>query len=350
MDTHRRRRERLKRLGVTVQTEYQDQGKLKIRRSDGSVSDDVVSGVILDKKYYCGKLLRHQETEFNPGILYSFTFPAFEDDRILCPNCGGVGKPDIFAEGCPFCGSYYNLKYASEDAGSRANADYVSYGRQIRWRPIVTSIAVCGGLAALISFLSGRTMLPFDALKGLVVGIFVGAFVGLFWSSRSSKESISSEDRAKKLRQETMLKQLRSRLEAADSNLSEYANALDYALEEYYFGDLPGNGDVIDYDLLDYVRQTVSEDTAPELHIETQVLLREVRCRNGKITARKRNVLVRLKKNRTAKERLKPGVNFRSCPNCGASLDLAAPRCGYCGSPVAYEKPFLTEGIEEIMQ
>ena len=85
-------RKRLADKQIVIVTEYLDGDTVKRRSTDAKENDDVKSGVILDKKYYLGQKLVHQETEFNPGFLYSFSFPAFGDGKVICPNCGGVGE------------------------------------------------------------------------------------------------------------------------------------------------------------------------------------------------------------------------------------------------------------------
>ena len=379
MDTGRKRSERLRGLGVTVQTEYQDQGRLKIRRSDGSIRDDVVSGVILDKKSFCGQTLRRQETEFNPGILYAFVFPTLEGGLVLCPNCGGVGEADDFDDGCPFCGSGYNLAYASEDQGSRSHADYVRHGRA-RVLPMVLSIAACVVLALAVTLLTGRTLRPFDVVKAVAAGVFFGAAAGFVWILIKSRDRISAGDEAKKARQETELKALKDCLSSAGSNLSEFTNAVDAAVEDWCFGDRTENADVVDFDLLDYLRYAVHggetgpqpdtevqagsrnagaeprietevlvrPDAGTEPRIETEVLVRLVRLRGGNLRAEQKTLRVRLRKNPFAARRLRPGANFRACPGCGASLDLRDTACAYCGAEIRPETAFVTIGVEAV--
>ena len=347
MGTLQDRNDRLRSFGIMIQTEYGDRGKLKIRRSDGSLNDDVESGVILDKKYYQGTALRHQETEFNPGILYSFVFPKFDEDRVICPNCGGVGKADSFSSGCPFCGASYNLEYSAKDLGSRAHADYVSHGK-VRLLPLALSIGICAVLAILITLLTGRTLRPFDFVKAAAVGVFAGALVGLLWSYVKSKGEITAADAAKKQRQEAMLGTLQAQLGAVGASLSDYTNALVSALETYFFDGRPETADVIDFDVLDYLRHTAGRTPAGELLIETEVLLRPVYVKNGDVRPEEKTLRVLLRKNSAKTEALQPGVNFRACKNCGAALDLRAPRCAYCGAPAAFQKPFLTEKIEAV--
>ena len=347
MGTPEDRGKRLKTFNVVIQTEYGDKGKLKLRRSDGTLNDDVESGVILDKKYYQGQTLRHQETEFNPGILYSFVFPKFDEGRVICPNCGGVGTADSFSSGCPFCGASYNLEYSAKDLGSRAHADYVSH-KKLRLLPIALSIAVCAALAVLVTLLTGRTLRPFDFCKAAVVGVFIGALAGLIWSYVTIKGEITAADAEKKQRQEAMLHTLQAQLGAAGASLSDYTNALVSELETYFFGGRPETADVIDFDVLDYTSHTVRRSPAGELLIETEVLVRPVFVKNGAVRSEEQTLRVLLKKNSAKSEALAPGVNFRACKNCGAALDLRAPRCAYCGAPTTYQKPFLPEGIEAV--
>ena len=69
--------QRLRQKDTVIVTDYYDNGAARTRSSDHSKTDDVRSGVILAKKYFLRGKLAHQETEFNPGMLYSFVFPYF---------------------------------------------------------------------------------------------------------------------------------------------------------------------------------------------------------------------------------------------------------------------------------
>ena len=340
MYIRRKHDERLRAKDIIVQTEYQDQGRLKIRRSDRKVEDDVVSGVILDKKYYLRQALRHQETEFNPGILYSFVFPTLDGGLVLCPNCGGVGEAKGFSDGCPYCGSYYNLEYDAEDRGSRSHSDYVNYTKD-RVLPMVLSILTCVAVVLLITLTSGRTLRPFDFIKGLAAGFLGGAALGFGWIYLRSKGGITDADRQKKARQECELQQLKECLKAAGSSMSEYTNSLVYELEAYFYGDRQENADVIDFDLLDYLSYSVSDDVAAPLQVDAKVLVRVVRFRSGRLRKEEQILSAALQRNESKHQHLKPGTNFRSCPNCGASLDITQTHCSFCGASIKNESPFL---------
>ncbi len=73
--------QRLRQKNTVIVTDYYDNGAARTRSSDHTKADDVRSGVILAKKYFLRGKLAHQETEFNPGMLYSFAPTAAGQER-----------------------------------------------------------------------------------------------------------------------------------------------------------------------------------------------------------------------------------------------------------------------------
>ena len=72
IQTERPQEKRLRRYGLQLITSFWDEHTVRRRASDGSVRDDIKSGVILNKKYYRQGKLLHTETMFSPLMQYSF--------------------------------------------------------------------------------------------------------------------------------------------------------------------------------------------------------------------------------------------------------------------------------------
>ena len=124
---------RLNRLGLRILTTFWDNGSIRQRSSDHSVQDDIADGVIMNKQYFRGERLLHTEKEFNPLLKYSFVIQDQMKKETTCPNCGKTGETIEFGDGCPYCGTYYNIGYSERknagklDGGNRGLCD--GYGK-----------------------------------------------------------------------------------------------------------------------------------------------------------------------------------------------------------------------------
>ena len=338
--------QRLNEEELTILTEYQDGKDLKRRCSDHSVEDEVNAGVILDKRYYRHGRLLHQETEFNPGIRYSFVFPKLQDGRIQCPNCGATGEPAGFQSGCPYCGSYYNLEYARKDLGSRRHTDYVVAEKPVRF----TTVLLCFGPVLLVSllvfYLFSRTHTVFDLVKALGLGLLAGLVILLISASHRAGVAVTAEGVQKKARQDQLLASFERDLKELGLSMSDFVNAVNIQLREYYFGpDSEPRGDVIDFDVLDYREQRVTERKQTDARIELLLQMRLVTVAGEKLESR--DVVQRAVLRRQAKKGIDiaPGANFLTCPHCGASLDLSAKSCPNCGTSILWRCPLVLESL-----
>ena len=340
-------RKRLTDKSVVIVSEYLDGQNVKRRATDGKMNDDVKSGVILCKNYFLSGAPIHQETEFNPGILYSFTFPTFDEGRVVCPNCGGVDEIGRFSDGCPYCGAYYNLEYVGKDLGARSHGDYVVPEKKTRALPLLICAAICTVLSMVFTVALSRTARPFDFIKGAVIGMLIGIVVGLIWNAVRNPYVITEKARRKKAEQESSIAAVKKRLEADGDSFSVFTNALSYALNDWFYGaERAENKDVIDFDILDCLSMTLLGSADSAYRVDASLLLRVVSCKENKVDSKEYDARVGLRRDRSGGYNLKAGLNIRRCPNCGSSVDLSALRCEYCGSDIEYRQPFTVESID----
>ena len=315
--------QRLQKKDALIETDYYDRGAVRIRRSDHTKTDDVNSGVILKKKYYMHGKLMHQETEFNPGMLYSFIFPATEDGRVQCPNCGGIGEDALFADGCPYCGAFYNMDYQKELPGGRDHSDYVVQERKGLLLPLVLIMAVCIVAGMIITVTTGRTSTVFDYGKGALIGGIAGGVIYLIYSGMKYRASLTSKEVKKKHEQDIVM--------------------------ERFLRDLQANGtrNIIDFDVLDYRGQNLTAQDG-KVYVTTDVSIRLVSGEKDKVWSDETVKRIRLKKSGHAGLHQKAGLNLVKCPFCGASIDLQAKRCSYCGTAFLYERPLNIESVSTL--
>jgi hypothetical protein len=102
----------------------------------------------------------------------------------------------------------------------------------------------------------------------------------------------------------------------------------------------PSLADVIDFDVVDFLDFDISrglsasQTAAGGLRVRVQMLLREIRLRDGQITEKTGLHTVVLERKPGPVRILQPGMNLIKCRNCGASVDATAPFCSYCGTPM----------------
>lgn len=340
---------RLQKLRVRIVTTYYDDGLTKRRSSDGTLCDDVTNAVILDKKYELAGRSALQETEFNPGILYSFVYPETEDGKLHCPSCGGVADRDDFSEGCPYCGAAGNLEYAERKAGERDHADYVvnRSARNVFW--LLLFIAIGVGTVLPLTVLFSRTKLPMDFVKGAAIGLFLGLIAFLVRQYILSKTDIRNSERIKQIRQDTVLQAFTEDLDREGLTLKAFHNGLSAELNRYFYeSEDKSLQTVADYDILDFSNQRI-EETADGKQLTVQVQLRVIKASGSHMTSELGwyRITMRMEsKDRTVL--LHGGLNMIECPNCGAKVNVEQPNCMYCGSPVTFMRLLTLTSIRRI--
>lgn len=336
---------RLLKKDVVIVTDYYDNGSAKERSSDHSRADDVKSGVILAKKYYMHGKLLHQETEFNPGMLYSFIFPKTDDGKVQCPNCGGTGEDAVFSDGCPYCGAFYNMEYQSELLGGREHSDYVVQERKNLLFPLILIMLVCMSVGSFITVTTGRTSTIFDYGKGALIGAIVGGIIYLIYAASKSKSALTSKEIRKKYEQDLVMTRFKNDLSANGLTMSSFANNLNLGLRDYYFGsESEETKNIIDFDVLDYRGQNLIRQDGKVL-VSTDLSIRLVSGDGEKVWADEQVKRVRLIKSAKAGVKQKAGLNITKCPYCGASIDLTERKCSYCGTPFLYERPLNIDSV-----
>ena len=330
---------RLHKCGIRIVTEYYDGGITKRRSSDGSVCDDVNNGVILDKQYFHGDKQLLQETEFNPGILYSFVYPETKDGLLRCPACGGTAARDDFSEGCPFCGAPGNLEYAERKAGQRDHSDFVKSRSAKNVLLYLLCIAVGIAICMPITLCSGRTALLMDYIKGAGIGLGAGSIAFLAFLYIRSKLDIHRDEMEKQQRQSAVMRTFFRDLTDTGLSVKAFHNGLSQELNRYFYeGEDASVRNVIDYDVLDFRNQKIEKkENAQE--ISADILLRTVTEQGAALSAKQewRRVTL-LRENRNRKIVLHEGLNMIDCPNCGAKVNVEETLCRYCGSPVVFKR------------
>ncbi len=335
-------------MGAVIVTDFHDGGSLKVRSTDHERMDDVQAGVILAKRYRIGGKIRHQETEFNPGMIYSYVFPKLQDGSVRCANCGGTGANALFSNGCPYCGAYYNMDYQTEIPGAREHSDHVTKERRA---PIGLYLLIAAGaiaLGILLSVMTSRTRTVFDYGKGVLLGGIAGGVICFLIGLARRKTDLSAEELRKKSDEENVLQRFRKDLTENGLSPGTFISCLNLGLRDYYFGsDTDDARNVIDFDILDYSGQKL-EKRDGKAFVSTDIRIRLVYADEDRVWSEESEKQVLMRKSENPGPERKGGLNITSCPYCGASIDLYRKRCSYCGTEFLYERPLNIEKVTNL--
>ena len=335
---------RLAKLGVTIRTECWDGGALRLRSTDGAAHDDVTGGIILNKKYYRGGKLLRREDAFNPMMMYTYVANGELAREMTCPNCGRPGRVADFVDGCPYCGTAYNVEYTARQAGGKFHGDKDVRDRRYYWLALAACLAVCLPVSLAFFRATGRTFGTFDVLKALFYGTLVA--LAAFYAFYVAKAFVLTRRAEEKYeRQNRLIKRFEGDLLSLDIGLDAFYNNLTAELSRWYFGDdVPENANVADWDVLDYDDYDISDDDQGRKNLSLTLTARRVEAKGESLRARRERLRVNLRPTTLKRDALKPGVNIIQCHNCGASIDVTQPACEHCGSRINYrQKLYLTE-------
>ena len=326
---------RLKKLGINIKTKFIENDKIKIRNTNEEQNDNVHDGIIIEKEYYKGILLK-RENLFDSRISYTYDFNG--KDKFTCKNCGKEGKVDDFKDVCPYCHTNYNVDYKEKELGNKHYYDYVIKDKSYIIKTFIIDFIVSLIIVGLIVIPNSRTFYIFDILKilGLTVIVsfilffifyYVDAFI-LLPGLKKKKEIINE-------RQKEFFKKMN--LLGVDKN--KFFNNILYELREVYYSDK--NPDVIDFDIIDYDSFEI-EEKEDNIFVDVLFDIRIVRFINNKVVSKNENVKYRFKRLKEFNE-LKKEINLMTCPSCGSSINIRDGKCSYCGRKINYLQEWYLE-------
>lgn len=320
---------RLKEYGINIRTTFLDGDTQKIRNTDDSHNDNVKSGIILKKEYFLGGVLGKTENIFDSRILYNYEFDGSED--MVCKNCGMNGKVSEFENGCPYCGSSYNIEYDSKELGSKNYYDYVVKDRKYIMKALIKDLIVSLIIVGIYIINTSRTMYFFDILKIVIGTLILGLVLFIFFYYMDAKMILPSIKREKE-RQNNLQKEFWKRMEEKNVDKIKFFNNMIYLLRELYYSDKYSR--VIDFDIIDYDNYQ-DNYIDNDMFVDVTLDIRIVSFVNGKVVSNREEKTYRFKRLNEFRE-LKGGVNYIKCPSCGSSIDATLNECSYCGNKINY--------------
>ena len=329
--TDRFQEKKLKNLNINIISKYLDNGTYKNRSTDNSYCDDVVGGILINKKYIKDDKMLHEEKEFNPRILYSYIVKEELDKEHTCPNCGATFTPKETTV-CPYCRSIYNLDYTEKELSARYHYDQIIHNYTYIAVTLLIDFIVCEIFSFIYFYNTGRTFMMFDMLKAFGFGLL---FTLIFFYAFYVLDAVIITLPVKIIKNKENSKKIKvwNELEKLNVNKKEFFNNFNSSLYEHYYK--PDN-DIIDYDVLDYKEYSYFNDDKNRLNIKVTISVRIVRLVNNIIKSEVIDDTLVLRKNEIEQSELDKGLNLIKCHNCGASIDASKSNCSYCRTPVHY--------------
>lgn len=326
--------ERLNKYGINIKTKYIVDKKIYERNTDGTINDDIASGVRFLKEYYINNKLVHKEQEFDSRIEYTYLMNNKDNEDYKCPNCGIVGKVKEFIDGCPYCGTSYNIDYVEKDLGSKYHYDKVLKSNRYKIITLLIDVIISMILSLVFIYVTSRTFNIYDISKVVIYGLIMSLILYFFFYTIDAFIILGPIKRIKD-------KQNKAQIDFWNRTKIDkrvFFNNLNYEISKYYYS----LDNIIDFDIIDYVEfKEYSKDDL--LYVDVTCENRLVYYENGKITSKMVKDVFTMKRHDDGVIELKDGINLIKCNNCGASIDVTKGICEYCNNEIKYLQEWILE-------
>lgn len=318
---------KLKKYNINIKTKYIVGNNILERNTDDSHNDDITSGIRCEKEYYLKGKLLHSEKKFDSRIEYTFISKNEENIDYKCPNCGMESKLKDFIDGCPYCGTYYNIDYTDKDMGSKYHYDRVLRNTTYRLVTAVVDIIICLILAFFFIKGTSRTFNSYDISKIFIYGGILSLILYYLFYIIDGYIILGPI----KTYKDNQNKKQKAFWDRTKIDKKVFYNNFNYEVRNKYYS----KSDIVDYDVIDFddFNEYKKEDT---LYVKVKTYIRIVRFINNKFVSNYEDVIFTFKKNNEDTLKLKDGANIITCHNCGASIDATKGSCEHCGTKIKY--------------
>lgn len=325
---------KLKEYGINIKTKYIVGNKIYERNTDNSYNDDIVSGIRCEKDYYIKDKLIHKENDFDSRIEYTFISREMEDKDYKCLNCGMKSKMKDFIDGCPYCGTYYNIDYTDKDLGSKYHYDRVLKNNTYRIITGIIDLIISFILCFIFIRATSRTFNIVDISKIFIYGFILALVLYYFFYILDAYIILAPIKKYKDKQNERQIEFWNR----TNIDKKSFFNNINYELRKYYYS----RSNIIDFDVLDYLEfeDFIKNESQ---YVKVKAEIRIVKYSFDKITSEIIKDEYIMKKNNLGKLELKDGTNMIKCHNCGASIDVTKGFCSYCHTEVKYLQGWILE-------
>lgn len=327
-------KKQLNKYKINIETTYISENKLLVRNTNNSKNDDIINGIRIKKDYYLKDKLVHTETKFDSRINYTFISKDLLKKNFKCVNCGMSSDLNTFIDGCPYCGTNYNLEYNQKDLGSKYHYDLVLKSNLYRMITGIVDLIISILLAFLYIKNTSRTFNSYDISKVFIYGLILSLILYYVFYLLDAYVVLGPIRRYKEIGN----KKQEEFWNSTKIDKTVFFNNLNYEIKKKYYN----TENIIDYDILDYDKFTNYEKDN-KLHVKVKVYLRVVYYINGKIKSRYIQDEFILIRHNEKLENINPGTNMIRCTHCGSTLNVNDDECAYCGNKIKYYQEWILE-------
>ena len=318
---------KLKKYNINIKTKYIVGNSILERNTDDSHNDDIASGIRCEKEYYLKGKQLHSEKKFDSRIEYTFISQKEENTNYKCPNCGMESKLKDFIDGCPYCGTYYNIDYTDKDMGGKYHYDRVLRNTTYRLVTAVVDIIISLLLAYLFIKTTSRTFNSYDISKIFIYGGILSLILYYLFYIIDGYIILGPI----KTYKDNQNKKQREFWDRTKIDKKVFYNNFNYEVRNMYYS----KSDIVDYDVIDFddFKEYKKDES---FYVKVKAYVRIVRFINNRFVSKFEDEEYTFKKNNEGTLKLKDGANIIKCHNCGASIDATKGSCEHCGTKIKY--------------
>ena len=333
---------RQKKLGVDVSETYAGRGKLHETYvgnwNDGRNIRTVVHTNGFRTRIYkmAGDSLKIAQKN---SCIFSLLSSKVQKDQYTCPNCGSLSKTEDLMNGCPFCGTKFELtSYDTKLSG-------------VHYDPVKASSALILLLPALIivaiffaySLITGNhgnfwLTLGDSLFRGFIITIYaLPVFIialGIFLISKRLKAN--------------QINVLGNFVKKVDPNFSkeEFEGTINARLKGFFLADGTDNiscftnlqpinmATLADIEILAFKRPR-ELNASGFLAVRSEVVLDMIYAESGKFVRKQETYTIDLYREAALQTKLMSDQEIYNCPNCAGTISiLNGGHCEHCGNTV----------------
>ncbi|MBO4688219.1 MAG: hypothetical protein J5636_06870 [Clostridiales bacterium] len=295
--------------------------------------------------------------------------PDVQDAEYICPNCGHRATLAIFGNGCPMCGTRFQMKQIFPCVANFYLLDQVVKRNAMNWL-IKTAVILAVILAISMGSYTAYSMWSDVSSPLLAVGIGVGAallygFIGfiviyltlsifsaIFIMAHLTSQAITTADVASASLTKNALSKAMERFdpefsyELFEGKVMSLFRAIAFSEDRTNMSIYRGDPNIEDFDnLIDidyrgamkYLNMHIQDNN--NLVLLVRLYLFTTYYKNGKVVTKKEDFNITLVKKLTAQENYGFSIHAVNCKTCAASFDaMHVLQCPTCGTPYHLEE------------
>lgn len=286
----------------------------------------------MEKRYFCKNKVIHNEKSFDKDARYTYYFEKENEMTIKCPNCSYIGNKEEFFDGCPYCGTSFNIDYDVKKISFVQNLKEIINSKV--YKVSVTLIALIAVILGTFNTKSQDTpfivLLMLAPIKFLIYWALSHMFITILLIPYLIIKVVNGG------RQTTIIDKIKN----LDNSIKpvKFLNDLYYELNLIYYNDHNNSKylDLIDFDIIKFENIEVKNDKNNKNNVVLDVIIREIYFKNNKIFKKINKRKIDLKRNNIIDVVSNNNIVV-ICKNCGASIDITSKECEYCHAPVKYK-------------